>query len=1708
MSGLEFLDDENIEGVQFLDAEPIQPAQTDKQATETIYDVNRNKVYELPADLNYEDTDYLINKQEEPDAMYLGKNKLGYLHQTPNSFQDLIKSASIGNLGQALEIGVEENREPAKEFLDNTSENISDTPENIRRGAYAFAGNIATYLGGNLFVMTEEVADGILKKNFDKLEKGEVPDFLTNPIDMALVWKSAFMKDFELKKFGEELKEQTKNWVAKNNADKPTRDNVYNRYVFDLTQGMGFGLSGVAGVLTGNPVLMAGAFSAFQTSVSYEESRLSGKSELESLRIGTVAGGIEGALSLVSFGFMAKAFEGSGILKMAAQNAVINGTEELAQSLSNAAWMNYNDVRDNTLSEVVKDSLYDFSIGFLTGGIIGGGVGSAQAVVNRRIKANEELREKFTDEEIGQISESVGNFMEQNKDTFSPVNVLREEFNKVRETQIEIDDNLKSVIKDYVERKTIDVAPENLNIEKDYNLIKQVMAQEPYVPVNPKEELAKIVSEVNDLERLSTKNIDALVEKLREQYFRELASEKDTLFIKVEEVRDLYKQQGVVMEDSVKNYLEGVIDWNKHRTEATREMKGKKTAVQLAISLGGLKDTGGDLSAFIDNFRSSKKKKTLLTRKKKKSNLLVKAMKDDDYASQGSLFPSVNSGRIGGVLTLDEFGSVLQERGYLSYRPDTDEVLDIIRNEVSYGYKLYQPEVLDYYIQLEDMVKNQDMTEARISDIMSEIDGATKKNNTDLVNQLLLDIRDRYGEEMYNVALGLRSLEMSGVAEPFTRKIGEIRKMLAKSANARRQISRVEEKAMRQTLELSKKIQVEAMSENIPNEIARVRRYTIKDRVEFFKSGYAKGKSIARRETAMVQKEINRIIKDSDLGSEDKVTFLKRVKDINSVEKLSKVLDSLLVEINKAEVKRKLKLTKARIKKELKNSKAIDVGAGGRQIGKYTADIHHLFKNLKGIDKNPNGYAVDIQDVEGSVEGQNLATLYDQARQVALDEASLKTAQDYLENIRALKGIGRAKNKETIGARIRNREITKAIALEDIQVVYKKTQKKGVDSQFTSILKAIKRGSSKAFAVGVESFIMSDNYINRTYFGSKSDMFKILDHTLEVENQQRIEQASTAMFKSLVNDAYGTKKEGYNKKIHDLNSKRVKFNKLDPITGKRLEYSKLEIMNFYRDSLNESNKDRLIKSNDFNEAFLEDMFSHLSKADIKFAKSVGKIYKELYKLVNETHEKLTQLRLPKIKDYNPIRGEKTQDSHFVENIFGGEFRVPSAKSKSFVKMRKDLGRILPQNLISNLFTYINQASHYVSFAEKMDVVNAVYNKPEIKRVGVEMFGEMYWRSGSKVRDYLNNGKAVDFKGVIDKVATLLGRNFSRAALFGKFDMLPKQASSYLAFVDKVPYADFMKIKFDLMKNPSQMKEVVKYIAETPFMKARGNVVQMDMINLSKDKFFKSGYKVSVMDSVLGKFIKWGDRSAIYIGGSIYYKYLRQQGWTHKDALREVVKFSEETQQSTSINQIALLNLTSVGKVFGSFLSTPIAYVRKMVMTTRDYSRGDISHAQFIKTMTLYWSGLGMLFKLVSNLFVWDEEAMLDAAILGHSSGLFAFGWLFEFIYNETTKDYTAQRSLSNKLTPAFISNIVNVGKIYDKLEVEQSKRNPNPQKIDELETELLVMSLGIVGFPSSAAMGYIEGARHIEEGNYEEGTKRLFGFSRSASKLSWVTKDD
>ena len=183
-----------------------------------------------------------------------------------------------------------------------------------------------------------------------------------------------FVDDYAKKEFEKSIKEnaRVKAWMTDQGMGKVESEG----FIADLERGVGSLLSSIATGTAGAPVI----FGVNQAGEQTRGSREAGNTSMEAGVVGTGAGVVEGLLERWGLGKMFGRV-GQGPLKAAFGNAISEGTQEFAQSMSATAFSEtYKDVN---WGEAIKQGLYEGAIGAILGGGTGILTGGAEPIEGR-----------------------------------------------------------------------------------------------------------------------------------------------------------------------------------------------------------------------------------------------------------------------------------------------------------------------------------------------------------------------------------------------------------------------------------------------------------------------------------------------------------------------------------------------------------------------------------------------------------------------------------------------------------------------------------------------------------------------------------------------------------------------------------------------------------------------------------------------------------------------------------------------------------------------------------------------------------------------------------------------------------------------------------------------------------------------------------------------------------------------------------------------------------------------------------------------------------------------------------------------------------------------------------------------------------------------------------------------------------------------------
>jgi len=228
-------------------------------------------------------------------------------------------------------------------------------------------------------------------------------------------------------------------------------------------------------------------------------------------------------------------------------------------------------------------------------------------------------------------------------------------------------------------------------------------------------------------------------------------------------------------------------------------------------------------------------------------------------------------------------------------------------------------------------------------------------------------------------------------------------------------------------------------------------------------------------------------------------------------------------------------------------------------------------------------------------------------------------------------------------------------------------------------------------------------------------------------------------------------------------------------------------------------------------------------------------------------------------------------------------------------------------------------------------------------------------------------------------------------------------------------------------------------------------------------------------------IKYGDRTAIMLGGLPNYSYYKTQykeanpTATEQEAIDyAIIKFEKDTkrtQQSQDLQDKDIYqNANPLSRSLNMFLTTPKQYLRKEIIAIRNLYRkisqmdakaGKGTIGQNLRTFAMYHIMMPVIFQYVTlglpgllrDFRDEDDDDLIRAAVIGNLNGLFIVGQLIQYIADNIQNKPWAGQVPSIPIIEAEIRRMF--PDLYE-FEREQTKELRELEKdLRDLEKELL-----------------------------------------------------
>lgn len=495
--------------------------------------------------------------------------------------------------------------------------------------------------------------------------------------------------------------------------------------------------------------------------------------------------------------------------------------------------------------------------------------------------------------------------------------------------------------------------------------------------------------------------------------------------------------------------------------------------------------------------------------------------------------------------------------------------------------------------------------------------------------------------------------------------------------------------------------------------------------------------------------------------------------------------------------------------------------------------------------------------------------------------------------------------------------------------------------------------------------------------------------------------------------------------------------------------------------------------------------NYLTEQDKAFIKGQLEFYRSYYDRVNPVYREIYAVDLPLNEYYSPIAREGFAGPETFTALLDEIAHRTSIAPGSLKSRVKNTLRIKDQSDTTVLQKHIVDMEHFINWVGKLRELKAVFGNPQVKKAIKAYYGDgMNIKISGFLEDFTRNGmsRASRVEG-LDRFRA----NFARSVLAIKPSIGAKQLTSFLAYMEAMPVTDFTAGQIDFWLNPIAN---TKRLLGSEYMRDRGNSVTRDLrLAMQTDEFQNFRGSPNFWNSLMLN-VQFGDKGAIIVGGHSLYRYLRKQGKSHEEAIREFEKFTDRTQQSGRIEQLnSIQRGGSWAKLFTMFKSAPNQYVRKELTAVKNILLGKGSKTQALKTIAIYHFLLPGLFQYVANAFRWDDDDQLRAAILGPFNGLPLIGDGLEAI----VRSALGQRifDLANPISGVAKEAARAVDALSD-----MTKEGINNEDMKRA-IEGLAATLGApTGIPIESGISLLEGLFETGAGDTEKGLKKLLGWSQ------------
>jgi uncharacterized short protein YbdD (DUF466 family) len=416
---------------------------------------------------------------------------------------------------------------------------------------------------------------------------------------------------------------------------------------------------------------------------------------------------------------------------------------------------------------------------------------------------------------------------------------------------------------------------------------------------------------------------------------------------------------------------------------------------------------------------------------------------------------------------------------------------------------------------------------------------------------------------------------------------------------------------------------------------------------------------------------------------------------------------------------------------------------------------------------------------------------------------------------------------------------------------------------------------------------------------------------------------------------------------------------------------------------------------------------------------VNEFFPELYERYNAVYKKIYRTNMPWNEFYAGRIYREGVELEPMDLLAGLNSSSMSAVTAASSKMRQannlEIAKMDGTNALAN---YLEDMEYFAAYAEVIRDVNKLFTNEYISDAITSMHGKT---TMNLINDSI---KKIANRGVANTTADSLVNGMNTIFATSRIGLSPviavKQLTSVFTFANDIGIGNW--VSYAGKSIPEISKTWKEIIENSIYLKDRyGEQILRNIESYSESSmkdFVPNPTKEFIMNVILYN-VKWGDRTAIMVGGMPNYNFYKAQykknnpNATEQDAIDyAIVKFERDTKRTQQSGDLTDRDVFQTGsplvRAANMFLTTPKQYLRKEIQAVRNLSRkvsqwdknaGKGTVTENIRTFLMYHIFMPVLFQYISaglpGLFAdWedeDEQDLLRAGILGNLNALFIIG---------------------------------------------------------------------------------------------------------------------